>query len=347
MWVDGYYNFCFFTSFASTSTEPEQIEFEKIEKAGELKNMTAKHHLLAPEKTEWKPLSRSDINSIKYFLLFIGWPRSCHSIVGSLLDAHPNVIVAHEFFLFTKLSEDKELSNRSRLYNQLYRNSYMSAKEGWRTSSKDRKGYSLDMAGSWQGQFTKLEVIGDKCGGASTRLYTQNSKKFQELYQRLRANVKVPIKVLQIVRNPFDMIATEALYRATGVSGVKYNATVHNKYSNPKILREVTDFVLDMATAISRMIRALRLSALEIYCEDLVTHPAGTISDICRFLNLKCSPEYVQICSDKIFKNVSMSRDLVEWDPDSLPSLTNRHSLSLVGTRLSRRADSNRDSVTL
>ena len=295
-----------------------------LENKRELKNMTAKHHLLASEKTEWKPLSRSDINSIKYFLLFIGWPRSCHSIVGSLLDAHPNVIVAHEFFLFTKLSEDKELSNRSRLYNQLYRNSYMSAKEGWRTSNKTQKGYSLDMAGSWQGQFTKLEVIGDKCGGELIRSYAQNSKKFQELYQRLRANVKVPIKVLQIVRNPFDMIATTALYRGSRVHEVKYNATVSNKYSNPKILREVTDSVLDMATAISRIIPDLRLSPLKIHCEDLITHPAGTISDICRFLNLKCSPEYVQMCSDKIFKNVSISRDLVEWDPDSLPSLINR-----------------------
>ena len=175
VWVNCYYSIMCCHLFSSTSTVPEQIA---LENKRELKNMTAKHHLLASEKTEWKPLSRSDINSIKYFLLFIGWPRSCHSIVGSLLDAHPNVIVAHEFFLFTKLSEDKELSNRSRLYNQLYRNSYMSAKEGWRTSNKTQKGYSLDMAGSWQGQFTKLEVIGDKCGGELIRSYAQNSKKF-------------------------------------------------------------------------------------------------------------------------------------------------------------------------
>ena len=120
------------------------------------------------------------------------------------------------------------------------------------------------------------------------------------------------------------MIATTALYRGSRVHEVKYNATVSNKYSNPKILREVTDSVLDMATAISRIIPDLRLSPLKIHCEDLITHPAGTISDICRFLNLKCSPEYVQMCSDKIFKNVSISRDLVEWDPDSLPSLINR-----------------------
>ena len=298
--------------------------FAKIERKRESKHMKVKHHYLTSEETEWELLDRSDVESIKYFLLFIGWPRSCHSIVGSILDAHPNVIVAHEFFLFTKLSEDKLLSNRFRLYNQLYRNSYMSAKEGWRTYNKTQKGYSLAMPGSWQGRFTKLEVIGDKCGGDTTRMYVQNSKKFRAIYHQLRANVKVPIKVLQIVRNPFDMIATTALYRGSGVHDVKYNATLSNKYSNPRILKGATDSVLDIATAISRMIPDIHISPLEIHCDDLISHPFETISELCLFLNLECSPDYVQMCADKIFKNVSASRHLVEWNPDTLPSLINR-----------------------
>ena len=28
--------------------------------------------------------------------MFIGYPRSGHSLIGSLLDVHPNAIVAHE-----------------------------------------------------------------------------------------------------------------------------------------------------------------------------------------------------------------------------------------------------------
>ena len=28
---------------------------------------------------------------------FVGWSHSCTSVVGSLLDTHPNIIVAHEY----------------------------------------------------------------------------------------------------------------------------------------------------------------------------------------------------------------------------------------------------------
>ena len=308
----------------STLTESEQNVFTKTERKNESHNTAAKYSLLIPNKTEWRPLDRNDMSSMKYFVFFIGWPRSCHSIVGSILDAHPNVIIAHEFYLFTQLSKHKELlSNRSRLYNELYRNSYVSAAKGWRTSKKTQKGYSLDV-GSWQGRFTKLEVIGDKCGGDAPRMYAWNKEKFKTLYQQLSVNVKVPIKVLHIVRNPFDMIATTALYIGSGIPEVKYNATVAKKYSNRRVLRGAADSVLHVAKAISEMIPDLELSSLEIHCDNLITHPTETIYDLCRFLNLECSPDYVQTCADKIFRNVSATRHLVEWNPDTLPLLINR-----------------------
>ena len=39
------------------------------------------------------------INGIKKFVFFVGYAcaRSGHSIVGSLMDAHPHVVIAHEF----------------------------------------------------------------------------------------------------------------------------------------------------------------------------------------------------------------------------------------------------------
>ena len=33
----------------------------------------------------------------KTFLMFIGYPRSGHTLISSLLDAHPNAIVTNEF----------------------------------------------------------------------------------------------------------------------------------------------------------------------------------------------------------------------------------------------------------
>ena len=37
---------------------------------------------------------------VKTFCMFIGYPRSGSTLIGSLLDAHPNIIIAHELDVF-------------------------------------------------------------------------------------------------------------------------------------------------------------------------------------------------------------------------------------------------------
>src|SRR3989344_1389974 len=37
-----------------------------------------------------------DFSSVRTFILFVGYPRSGHSLIGSIMDAHPNIIIAHE-----------------------------------------------------------------------------------------------------------------------------------------------------------------------------------------------------------------------------------------------------------
>ena len=42
-------------------------------------------------------LERKDVfESVEKYCMFVGYPRSGHSLVGSLLDAHPNMIIANE-----------------------------------------------------------------------------------------------------------------------------------------------------------------------------------------------------------------------------------------------------------
>ena len=279
----------------------------------------------APEgPPEWRPLSKSDMDNVQLFLFFVGWPRSCHSIVGSMLDAHPNMVVAHEFFLFQNLDKTPSLKNRTILYNNLYKNSYTAANTGWRTSMKVEKGYTLSMDG-WQGRFTKLRVIGDKSGGYTALMYQTSSNKFKSLYNWLKAEVKVPIKVIHVIRNPFDMIATATLYTASSVRGIsqKVKASPSHKYVGFGYLRQSTNVVLQYADAINRMLPDVGLSPHQVYCEDLIADPIGTISSICQYLEVDCSEDYLQMCADKTYKNASVSRDLVEWDPATFNRVTN------------------------
>ena len=49
-------------------------------------------------RTKFTPLSRKDIADVR-ILIFVGFARSGHSIVGILMDAHPDIIIAHEYIL--------------------------------------------------------------------------------------------------------------------------------------------------------------------------------------------------------------------------------------------------------
>ena len=48
-------------------------------------------------QAKFTPLNSSEINGLRLLVFFVGFARSGHSIVGSLLDSHPDVIIAHEY----------------------------------------------------------------------------------------------------------------------------------------------------------------------------------------------------------------------------------------------------------
>ena len=119
------------------------------------------------------------INGIKKFMFFVGYARSGHSIVGSLMDAHPHVVIAHEFFLFKKFDELEQVPNdtcwRDNLFQALYKKNIKST-GGVRSSSA--KGYTLKVEGLWEGTYDDhIEVIGDKSGGMTNIVYRSDKQK--------------------------------------------------------------------------------------------------------------------------------------------------------------------------
>ena len=59
---------------------------------------------------------------INYYVMFIGYPKSGHSMIGSLIDAHKNAIIAHEFNIINKL-KNPFLHNKQKLFDSLYQHS--------------------------------------------------------------------------------------------------------------------------------------------------------------------------------------------------------------------------------
>ena len=128
---------------------------------------------------QFSPLSSSDVEQVETFIFFLGHARSGHSIVGSILDAHSHVILAHEANLFLTLNEDlsskrPQYNNKSVIFNALWKNSFDSSTSGLRTEEgkAHKKGYTLAIDGLYQGTFVApIQVIGDKSGGHTTGLF--------------------------------------------------------------------------------------------------------------------------------------------------------------------------------
>ena len=63
----------------------------------------------------------------------------------------------------------------------------------------------------------------------------------------------------------------------------------------------------------SQLLQQQRYSILNIYSEDMITHPKQVLFQICRFLNLRCSTSYVSDCVSIISTEASNTRNNVVW----------------------------------
>ena len=258
-------------------------------------------------------LTEDEIKDVEMFLFFIGYGRSGHSIVASIMDAHPNVVIANEYYLFNKLDSRRRLQTKLGLFNELYQNSYTSALNGWRSPVNTSKGYNLHLNRTWQGQFHKLQVIGDKTAGATAMLYNQSTTRFRKVYRRLKGIVGVPFRVVHVVRNPYDMIATVALYHASSIPDVKVNASPDKPFRNFTFLALAVNLVLTKARAVQSLSLHYKLLPLEIFLEDLIKEPATIILEMCRFMGVACTEDYVTACTRKVYGKALRSRETVVW----------------------------------
>jgi len=283
-------------------------------------------------------LSPETINGVKTFAFFIGYPRSGHSIVGSLLDAHPHIVMSHEFMFFQRWSHfhKSDLSPsqcKANLFNMIYQKSYVDTLPGgeryW-----SRKGYTLAIPSLWQGKFDKrVDVIGDKSGGSISIQYLNDEPTVKDRFQTLASDLGVPIKVIHVIRNPYDTIATRLLYtigKKSNMVAAEFVVKMKSEGTNPSVnmpgmymnnselyrqrMKEKIRSFFSMAKAIEKFSEFIgENNILNIHHRDLVLHPEQTIKTITTFLGVDSDEKYLKTCAEKIFKNVSKSRYLVAW----------------------------------
>jgi hypothetical protein len=232
---------------------------------------------------------RPDFDGVQAYVMFVGYPRSGHSLVGALLDAHPDALVAHELDALKYIDAG---FGRDPLYALLVHHQRARVAAGLASGS----GYAYAVPTGWQGRYRTLTVIGDKKGGRSTtRLREQ-----PELLDQLAATVGVPVKLIHVVRDPLDNIAT-----------------MHRWAARP--LEEHVDAYFELA----RVVRAVQDRAgpdgfHELRTEDLVADPAAELTALARFLGLADWGEHLPAATSVVFPSPRRTRNVAPWTPELL-----------------------------
>jgi hypothetical protein len=236
---------------------------------------------------------------VKTFVFFIGHNKSGTSMIGSLLDAHPNAIVADEVGAIHYLSQG---FTRDQVFHLLLRGSRRELMKG-RVTARRLTPYSYLVPGQWQGRYRVLNVIGDGRAGSTTDLFA----KHPQLINQLSNMINGPkIKIIQSIRNPFDVIS---------VMMTRGNRSFENSIAH----------YFNYCETLVKLRSQLEKSALfPIYYEKFVQTPGKHLGELTGFLGLDQDDTYIKACQSIIHETPVRHRQLVNWNKELIDSVEKR-----------------------
>ncbi len=221
--------------------------------------------------------------ALEHACFFLGHPRSGHSLLGAMLDAHPETCIAHELDALRFVQEGWQTPE---LWWAIIENARRSAAIGRRWGQ-----YSYGLPG--QGTWTRIRVIGDKKGGMTARAIYHNAGAIEQLTK----TVALPIRWLHVVRDPWDNIAT--IQRKAGID-----------------MWGAIRVYFGLATGVDIALAMLPADeVLTLFSEDLLNSPADVLQTTAAHLGLQSPPHWLQACTALVRHSRVRARDRVSWTP--------------------------------
>ena len=249
----------------------------------------------------YAPLPAHTFADLEKYLLFIGYPRSGHSIVGALLSAHPEAVVSNELHGFHYLWEG---AAREELFTAILEHDRQWSADGCIGGGD----YSYAVPGQWQGRYSRLRVIGDKGGGV---LSNALSSRDPRLLDKIRSYTGLPLHLLHVTRNPYDIIST------------MYKRLDDKPEHAPKAFRRDLDDCIrryfTMSQAVHEATRDMREDQLLILRhEDFIAEPRSWLERILRFLGLGHEHGYLDDCASIVYAKPHKSRLEISWPQSAI-----------------------------
>jgi len=227
---------------------------------------------------------RGRYDAMRHFVLFVGYARSGHTVLASILDAHPDAVVANELDAIGFLDAG---FGRHQLLHMIAVNARETAAAG-----NEWTGYTYAVPGGWQGRVRTPLVMGDKKAGVTTRRLAEKPA----LLERLRTEMGVPLRIVHVVRNPYD----HAVARARQHDGAPMSEMLDALFELYDGVETVRSHVTDDEW-------------LDVRSEDLIAQPEVTIRRVLDLIGLAPDDAFVAAAAGIVMKSESRRRDAHAW----------------------------------
>lgn len=232
----------------------------------------------------------TSLDRIRRFVLIVGNARSGSTLLGAVLDGHPQALIANESASSMALWRDL---SAAQILADVVANAALNAATG-----RPSEGYSYQIGPAPDAKPAPL-VAGDKVWNPATLILHGN----HDLIPSLEARLGVPVAIIHALRDPFDVIAT-----------------MHARSGAPVPDRIRWYFMhCDAAAAIRDRLPADRF--LDSHHEDLLADPRAAVRRLCEFLQLPHDPGHVAAVQARLFARPRRTRGGVAWRDDDVAAI--------------------------
>ena len=224
---------------------------------------------------------------VRTFCVFVGHNKSGTSLLGGLLDAHRDIVLADEVDALRYVEAGFA---RDQILYLLERGSRSEARKG-RVTARRLQPYSYRVPGQWQGSTLVPLVVGDSTSVISTRRPGARP----DLCGRMRSLMPgVDVRLIQVIRNPFDPIS---LMMVRG--GRSFANSIDHYFAACETL--------------ARIRRTEGGAILPVRYEAFVGDPIAGLTSACAFLGVDADRGYLDACASIVRPEPDRGREMVRW----------------------------------
>ena len=268
---------------------------------------------LRMQARRWQRTGEQSTDNVQSFLQFAGFPRSGHSLIGSLIDAHPDAVVSHELDVMGLVAAGWSSRDIMALIGAQSAE-FMAHGRYW-------NGFAYVVPNQHNGRSAAPRVIGDKKGDWAVRRLQKAPALLDDLHPRMN----LACKWLLVVRNPYDNIATMSLRRGGAYDRLRITSSDSASFkaalkaaSGHAIADHADDAMINDFLSLCQGVKDLQdrvdpADWLGVGYEDFSADPNQGLHRILDFLDLPDRDGFVADAASIVRQGGNYSRHNVTW----------------------------------